>query len=447
MTELRQFDQGLSREMRALAEALRGLFVGLRISERRYAARRRYDSSTISRYLGGRRLPPWEFVLNLLHDVAEERGTVPTAETTEMLRSLHLAALEAGRSPTHRVQLLEQRLALADEQARRVATRERWLEDTLRDREHRIRDLQMQFRELQASISLDPGPPVDDGDADGMDRSAERARLCAEIRQLKEELAQARALHRQAEERCDQLERQLAEAETEDGPHEDGPGGLTAVGPVGGDESALRNVIHGDVVYNISSTETGIDERFVDSMTVQLLIEGRMMSNGLLLDPTTVVTTWSAIGPPDTAKPVAVVANNKRVDATVVEWLPSEDRTHPEAFPRLAVLRLASPVAAFVPAVDIDVQPSPGSRLLVSGYGRSDHAGGRYSCLLEVKGRTGSWVRVEGELVSGLGGAPAFHVGTGALAGLVSSRFRDAPKGLLAPAESFRDLTTVSWPA
>ncbi|WP_338931606.1 hypothetical protein WEB32_15705 [Streptomyces netropsis] len=441
MGELRQFDEGLPGELRALAEALRRLFAGLRISERRYAARRSYDSSTISRYLSGRRLPPWEFILNLLHDVAEERGTVPTAETTEMLRSLHIAALEAGKSPTHKVQLLEQQLALADQQARRVASRERWLEDTLRDKEHRIRDLQMQFRELQASISLDPGPS-----ARGMDRDAERARLCAEIRQLKEELEQARALHRQAEERCDQLERQLAEAEG--GPREDGPGELTAVGPEAVDESTIRTVIHGDV-YNINSTRWVIDEPFVDSMTVQLLVDSRTMSNGLLLDPTTVVTTWSAIGTEAEAKPVVVFADGERVDATVVEWLPSgsEDRRAPGAFPNLAVLRLATPLPWSVPAVGLDAQPAPGSQLLVSGYGQSGLRGeGRYSCLLEVKGRTGSWVRVEGELVGGLVGAPAFHVGTGALAGLVSARFRDAPKGLLAPAEALRDLTTLSWP-
>ncbi|GGR22648.1 hypothetical protein [Streptomyces netropsis] len=441
MGELRQFDEGLPGELRALAEALRRLFAGLRISERRYAARRSYDSSTISRYLSGRRLPPWEFILNLLHDVAEERGTVPTAETTEMLRSLHIAALEAGKSPTHKVQLLEQQLALADQQARRVASRERWLEDTLRDKEHRIRDLQMQFRELQASISLDPGPS-----ARGMDRDAERARLCAEIRQLKEELEQARALHRQAEERCDQLERQLAEAEG--GPREDGPGELTAVGPEAVDESTIRTVIHGDVFYNINS-QWAIDEHFVESMTVKLLSDGRIRGNGLLVDRTTVVTTWSALGALPDGVPVLVIASGEAVNAEVAEWLPSdpEDRGGREVFPNLAVLRLASPIASSVPTVNFDGQPPPGSQLLVSGYVRSGPgAGERYSCLLEVKGRTGSWIRVEGELVNGLGGAPAFHVGTGALVGLVGVRSRDGSKGLLVPAEALRDLTTLSWP-
>ncbi|MCZ0980738.1 hypothetical protein O1L60_21920 [Streptomyces diastatochromogenes] len=153
MTGLKPIEDEGTLEVRALAQALRDLFQGLGVSTRRYAIRRSYDSGTVSRYLGGRRLPPWKFVLDLLHDVAEERGTLPTEETVAMLRALHTAAVNSGNGATHKVLLLERRLAEADRAARGAATRERALEEALQDREHRIRDLQLRERELRAGAA------------------------------------------------------------------------------------------------------------------------------------------------------------------------------------------------------------------------------------------------------------------------------------------------------
>ncbi|MFI1969414.1 hypothetical protein BLA24_14295 [Streptomyces cinnamoneus] len=435
MGELLPFGDGLSPETRALAQALRELFAGLGISERRYAARRSYDSSTVSRYLSGQRMPSWEFVLNLLHDVAEERGTVPTAETTEMLRARHTAALKAGKSPTHKVQLLEQQLAVADQQARKVAARERWLEDTLRDREHRIRDLQMQ---LQAG----PGPLGPEAGALGDDH----VELRAEIEQLKQELARARALHRQAEERCEELERQLAEADRGEGE------GAKPVGVVPEGDSVAGwtgTVIHGDV-HVTTAGGWNVDEELVASATVSILTQG-VLSNGLLVDRTTVVTSWASLSSVVMPAEAEVLDrwHGTRVPARVVERLPPEmgpvaDSSRP--YPGLAVLRLSRPWTAPTPALRLGRQPLPGSQLLVNASGGRDaETAGPYSCLLEVKGRTGSWLRVEGELVRGLWGAPAFNVATGELVGMVSSLNMTTQKGLLAPAEALLDLTTLNF--
>jgi hypothetical protein len=119
MSEPRPVDDDLPAEWAALVAALRDLFTGLGVSTRRYAARRAYDPSTVSRYLSGRRLPPWEFILGLLHDVAEERRTLPTTESIDMLRALHTAALQTSKGPAHRVQRLEQELAEVYQEARR----------------------------------------------------------------------------------------------------------------------------------------------------------------------------------------------------------------------------------------------------------------------------------------------------------------------------------------
>ncbi|MEV4433660.1 hypothetical protein [Streptomyces sp. NPDC049555] len=406
MGELQAFDGDLGPEVRALAQALRDLFAGLGVSTRRYAARRSYDSSTVSRFLSGQRLPRWEFVLNLLHDVAEKRGTVPTPETMEMLRGLHNAALEAGKSPVHRVQLLQQRLAAADQESLRAAQRERWLEDTLRDREHRIRDLQLQ---------------LGTGRADG-----EAARLREEVRQLREELAESRELHRRAEERCAWLEGQLAEAERR----------LKVTDPVPSDS----------VLPAADSWARG--EALAEALTVQLTGDGRPLGNGLLLDPRTVVTTAAVVRSFGASDEVGVGWMDKRVRGVLVERQPPEHEEPRKMwpFPNLAVVRLISPVVTHTPSPGLDMGwiPAPGTRLVVCAYGIGPgEEWGPYSCGLEVGGRTGGWLRAQGEFVNGLAGAPAFQAGTGLFAGLVSAWYPERSRGLLTPVRAFRTLAAV----
>ncbi|MBH1933386.1 hypothetical protein I5Q34_03640 [Streptomyces sp. AV19] len=405
MGELKPVDDDLPPAAAVLAQALRDLFTGLCVSTRRYAARRAYDSSTVSRYLSGRRVPPWEFVLNLLHDVGETRGSVPTAETIDRLRTLHTAALESGGSPAHRVQLLERELAAADGEARHAATRERWLEDTLQDREHRIRDLEMRNRELEA-------------------------RLREEIRDLKEELVRVQALHQQAEDRCEQLERQLAEAE-ERAPL---PAGFRPEADVHNNVAAGQQFLSSVMVYTDSWQ---VDEEFVESVSVQLYaMDHRYLGNGLLFDAETVITPgpvpealWTRS---ETERTVKVHVGGRKVPATSLET---------RASPPLVVLRLEKPLPFPGRPLSFDRRLMPGRQLLVSAYTTN----GPYSCLLDVKGRTGNWLRVTGELPDGLIGAPAFS-GAGALTGLLLSCGRDGQRGLLLPVGSLRALTTVKLP-
>lgn len=502
MTELKPVDHELPPDVAALARALRDLFAGLGVSTRRYAARRSYDSSTVSRYLSGNRMPPWEFVLNLLHDVAEERGTVPTEETIGMLRGLHTAALHASSSPAHKVQLLERKLAEADQEARRAAARERWLEDALQDREHRVRDLQMRYRELQASAVPPPSPPADEPPAGTP--TDEAARLRAEVHELKEELSRVRALHQQAEERCAQLERQLAEAEAGTEPEDvqrDVPGGVPggasrgtagegvewAGAPVPGPEvvpyatvdggpfaregapagfAADADVhnqvvaapgappvtsvyqfghVHGSVTVNTDDWQ--VDEELVARVSVRICDGDDHLGNGLLVDAETVITSGGVLSWARNAsgKGAKVVVGGDRVRAEPVEKLalpplalPASRSRRPKVAP-LVVLRLAEPVPVPDRPLSYDWRPRPGRQLLVDAHA----AMGPYSCLLDVKGRTGDWLRVAGEVVRGLVGAPAF-THTGALAGLLLARGEDGQGGLLLPVAALRALSTVS---
>ncbi|MFF9651396.1 hypothetical protein [Streptomyces sp. NPDC014622] len=459
MSELKRVDEDLPPEVAAVAQALRDLFRGLGISTRRYAARRSYDSSTVSRYLSGRRLPPWEFVLNLLHDVAEERGTVPTEETIGMVRELHAAALRTGNSPVHKVQLLQRRLADADQEARRAALRERLLEDTLQDREHRIRDLQMRYRELQAaSVPSPPSSPEAGNPVPPGGTAEEHARLRTEIHDLRAELERVRALHREAEERCEQLERQLTEAERTAALSERTPflpdpfapdagdrilrgDGASAIhgdlGISGASGLVIGGGIHGDV--NVITTGWQVDEGYVESMTVRVVNGSeRHRGNGLLIEAGTVVTLRYVLSPGDPWIPepeVTVLSGERSVRAVPVEILPvaARGRTH-----HIVVLSLSEPLPFPERPLTVDPRTTPGSQLLVSGYSAEEP----YSCLLDVKGRTGDLLRVSGEVVAGLGGAPAFS-GTGGLAGLLATWSRDKNQGHVLPASHLFALTSV----
>ncbi|WP_331736358.1 hypothetical protein [Streptomyces sp. NBC_00045] len=443
--ELKPVHDGLPPERTALAQALRDLFAGLGVTSRRYAARRSYDSSSVSRYLSGQRLPRWEFVLNLLNDVAEARGTTPTEETVGMLRTLHAAAWQTGNSPVHRVELLERQLAEADRKAQGAAARERWLQDTLEDREHRIRDLGMRYRELQAGAAL-TDPVGTDGES-----ANEQAWLRAEIRDLKEELTRVRALHREAEDRCERLERELAEAEktaARDGApplpaaRELLDGGLRLQGTAAGrDTYPTVNIGHSTGDITVFTDSWQVDEEFVSSVSVRLQGAEGDIGNGLLFDAETVITLGSSLARSEARNSlgqVKVVLGTKSVWGTPVEERTVARPDIRESMP-LRVLRLSEPVAVPDRPLTYDSRVMPGTRLVVSAHTPEF---GSYSCVLDVKGRSGGWLRASGEVISGLSGAPAFS-SSGSLVGLVALRARDGNGGLILPVTALRALTTL----
>ena len=216
MGSLEPLDNELGGEERALASALRELFAALEVSVRRYGARRHRDAGTISRYLNGTRIPPWEFVLDLLNDVGEQHGYTPTLEVIEHIRTLHRQALSASGSTAHRVQLLQEQLADADRQARRSAVRERAIEDALLDAQRRAADLELQIKQLQAAAPPDLSTtdlPAQAYEGSYEDVRTERDKLRERVTVLTEELQEAHARRIRAEQRCEDLERQLVTAE------------------------------------------------------------------------------------------------------------------------------------------------------------------------------------------------------------------------------------------
>ena len=212
--ELNPLPDDLPKTTTDLAQVLRTLFAGLDVSLTRYAARVHRDKGTVSRYFSGDRIPPWDFVNDLLIECTlHNDGSPPTAPVVAHLRRLHRAALEASDAPAHQIQLLQDKLAQADREATRAAAREHELETTLQEARRRIAELQMRERELEALRDEERDAYSADLTAYQHDLGSEHrsahALLLEEIERLQKELETAHHRRIAAEARCEELERQL----------------------------------------------------------------------------------------------------------------------------------------------------------------------------------------------------------------------------------------------
>jgi chromosomal replication initiator protein DnaA len=254
-------------ETRALAEALRGLFDGLGLSVRRYATRRHRDAGSVSRFLNGTRIPPWEFVNDLISDVTEQQGQPPTQEAMDLLRRLYRAALAESGSAFSRVQLLEDQLADADRRSVKSTAVVRALERALADAQHRSADLELQIRQLHGRqddriAEKDKSLRLYEDQVTALLR--ERQNLLREVEALSEQLLDAHNRRAQAESRCEELERQLVMAEElwadESGEEEQG-----GEDPVGDDAGAPGPSVHGADPFGHDDARTGggLDPRYL----------------------------------------------------------------------------------------------------------------------------------------------------------------------------------------
>ncbi|MFE6779266.1 response regulator, partial [Streptomyces sp. NPDC057676] len=240
---LRPLDEDLHDECREFAILLRELFDGLGISVRRYAARRYRDPGTISRYLRGNRVPPWEFVVDLLTDLAAARGTAATPEAVDLLRARHRAAIQTSGSVGHAVEVLQNQLADADRVARSATVTEDALSQALVERQHRIADLEVRLSQLEAAWAAERArvetleQELAHPDHDREQLLREQDQLRQQVRQLNEELEEVRQRGMLAEDRCQLLERQLAAVEAQGlatGETDEDGGTAYATSPAGG---------------------------------------------------------------------------------------------------------------------------------------------------------------------------------------------------------------------
>ncbi|MFG2348941.1 FxSxx-COOH system tetratricopeptide repeat protein [Streptomyces phaeochromogenes] len=203
-------------ECRELAEALRGLFAGLRISVRRYAVRRHHDPGTVSRYLNGTAVAPADFIDRLLADTAEALRRPVSVEVTDRVTALQRSALKATNKLGFELQVLKDQLADADRKLQSAETNVEALTEVLLEKKRRIAEMDAEKQRQTTSISTQQGADRAELDclraAHGR-RLDERDRLQMEISRLQLALEQARRQAIEAERRCEALEHHMLAAE------------------------------------------------------------------------------------------------------------------------------------------------------------------------------------------------------------------------------------------
>lgn len=220
---LSALSEDVAAEKRALAESLRELFTALDMSIRRYAARHHLDTSTVSRYLQGKRVPQWSFVTQLMDDL-RENGRPPTPDVVELLRVQHGRALGDG-SPRQKLQELQHQLALADQRSQMAEKRRRQLTRMLRDQKRELSKTHTKLLRLdrereEQQYAHEAAVVAWEGHYDSL--REQRDQLRVEVGALNEELVRARDEVSAAEQQCAELERELATAEQRLGKAESG---------------------------------------------------------------------------------------------------------------------------------------------------------------------------------------------------------------------------------
>ncbi|RZB18352.1 response regulator [Streptomyces sp. F001] len=168
--------------------------------------------------MSGARIPSWDFMIDLLNDVSEVRGSAPTPEAIAVLKDMHRNALRVSNAPAHAILLLQDQLAEADREARSAIVERQVLTEALQERQRRIAELQVQISYVEADRNRqvrELTAEVEDYQTQFADLASERDRLMSTIRQLERQLQEANRRNLQAEQRCELLERQLAAIDEE----------------------------------------------------------------------------------------------------------------------------------------------------------------------------------------------------------------------------------------
>jgi trypsin-like peptidase len=411
--DLQPLGDELSPQARDLAAALRGLFEGLRISVRRYGLRRHLDPGTVSRYLNGTRMPPWQFIEDLFREVAKTCKASPTALTMIHLKKLHDAVLEASNSPLRTMQLLQEQLARADQESCRAQLREQALVDALEVKQHRIAELEVRLNLALSEPCMLPrqttARPSHESSLDAL--CTDHAQLLAEVAILSEDLERVQELHKQAELRCEELERKLGTAE------------LRVQAANGGVAGTIR-LVH-----------------VLRTLTVMMVVDGKFVGSGTLINRNTVLTCAHVVWG---AKEVQVnLLDRKRTISATVEALYPASLQAPEdrlmyPFPDLAVIRLRETVDNVPDTGVTAASPVAGDAVLAGGISARSGKLEVLPTLLRVAEPFDGWLRYSNsEMSPGMEGGPLLQLETGRICGLIRASGRDGKGGLAVPSAAF----------
>ncbi|MEU6986013.1 helix-turn-helix domain-containing protein [Streptomyces sp. NPDC046324] len=192
-----RIERGDVAEVAVLGNVLRELFNRLGISQNQYAHRVHLDKSAVSRYLGGQRLAPQEFVDRLIREVEEHIGVPLQLEAKEAIRNQRLEALRVCNPAEFQLESLRGELA----RSRRET-----------DRAHRNIEALHALLEKKES---EAGHLADDLTQLRLDWGASQQGLLREIDQLRKDLQDAERLRADAERRSADLRDDVLRLEQE----------------------------------------------------------------------------------------------------------------------------------------------------------------------------------------------------------------------------------------
>ncbi|WP_370415471.1 helix-turn-helix domain-containing protein [Streptomyces fradiae] len=185
-----EIERGVVPEVAELGNVLRELFNKLGISQSQYAHRVHLDKSVVSRFLSGRRLASQEFIDRLFSEVEAHLGAPVKLEAKEVVKAQRLKALSVTDPDEFRLEKLRGELARSRRDAERA------------DRNVEALHALLEKKEAEARAATD---------------ELDRLRLDwgAEIAALRQDLADAEDLRRDAERRGEELREEVLRLEGE----------------------------------------------------------------------------------------------------------------------------------------------------------------------------------------------------------------------------------------
>ncbi|MEV6331073.1 helix-turn-helix domain-containing protein [Streptomyces sp. NPDC051909] len=185
-----EIERGVVPEVAELGNVLKELFNRLGITQTQYAYRVHLHKSVVSRFLGGKRLADPQFIERLVTEVETHVGTPLKLEAKEAIQALRLKALSVTDPDEFRLEQLRGELARSRRDAERA------------DRNVEALHALLEKKEAEARAATD---------------ELDRLRLDwgAEIAALRQDLADAEGLRRDAERRGEELRQQVLRLENE----------------------------------------------------------------------------------------------------------------------------------------------------------------------------------------------------------------------------------------
>ncbi|MBT2443833.1 hypothetical protein J7E93_27795 [Streptomyces sp. ISL-36] len=192
-----QIERGEVPEVAALGNVLRSLFNRLGISQNQYAHRVHLDKSAVSRYLGGQRLAPQEFLDRLIAEVEDHLGAPLQLEAKEAIRNQRLEALRVCNPAEFELENLRGELARSRRETDRAHRNIEALHALLEKKESEVRHAADDLTRLR------------------LDWGSSQQGLLREIEQLKKDLQDAERLRADAERHSEDLREHVLRLEEE----------------------------------------------------------------------------------------------------------------------------------------------------------------------------------------------------------------------------------------